>query len=311
MLNFRFWILVLLWALLITNLQNPKAILAEFTNKAQGTSSAQFLRMGAGARAEALAGAYGAVAEDASALFWNPSGLALLQSKNLLLMHSLYPEAISYSYAAFAFPVKKSAGLGVSAQYLSAGEIEQTSDEGLTTGSYSPANLSITFGGAYRWRKIVLGASGKYIRSRILDTATAATLDLGILYAQEFFRLGFSCQNFFSYLTFDRTAYPLPLNLKLSSAFFPMEYLLLTADGNFPRDHQPELNAGIEWSFGVAEEWLISPRVGYSSRTKDLSGFQGVTFGGGLDLKSYSLDYAWIPLGNLGQTHRVSLTIRW
>ena len=37
-----------------------------------GTTAAQFLKIGIGARALALGGAYSAIADDASALYWNP-----------------------------------------------------------------------------------------------------------------------------------------------------------------------------------------------------------------------------------------------
>ena len=47
----------------------------------EGTSSATFLRIGVGARAEGMGEAFVAVANDPSAVFWNPAGLASLQRR--------------------------------------------------------------------------------------------------------------------------------------------------------------------------------------------------------------------------------------
>ena len=38
-----------------------------------GTTAAQFLKIGIGARALAMGGAYSAVSDDATALYWNPA----------------------------------------------------------------------------------------------------------------------------------------------------------------------------------------------------------------------------------------------
>ena len=48
---------------------------ADFGSGSRGTTTANFLKLGAGARAEAMGGAYAAVADDATALYWNPAGL--------------------------------------------------------------------------------------------------------------------------------------------------------------------------------------------------------------------------------------------
>ena len=48
---------------------------ADFSSSARGTTAAQFLKLGAGARAVAMGEAFSAVADDASALYWNPAAL--------------------------------------------------------------------------------------------------------------------------------------------------------------------------------------------------------------------------------------------
>lgn len=286
-------------------------LFADSTVNDAGTSSAQFLKLGAGARAEGLGGAYGAVSEDATAVYWNPAGLALLKSQSATFMHAAYVESIFYDFVSYATPFGKNAGFGTSIQYLSFGQIDETDDTGLQVGTYRPENLALNFGGGFRLGRLSSGLSLKYIRSKIRDTASTATSDVGFLYHFRVFALGLGAQNIFSRLTFDRQPSQLPLNYKVSGAFRPTRKFLATMDLNMPRDNQPELSAGVERLFDLSGVWTISPRVGYTSRTRDLSGNRGVTAGFGVAFQTIAIDYAWVPSGELGQTHKISLTAFW
>src|SRR5215471_2504536 len=57
---------------------------------------------------------------------------------------------------------------------------------------------------------------------------------------------------------------------------------------------------------------MFSLRIGYRYQTKkpDLGGLAGLTAGIGLRHNNMSLDYAFVPLGDLGQTHRISFNLR-
>jgi len=73
-------------------------------NTAYGTTSAEFLLLGAGARGTALGGAYTAIANDASALYYNPAGIALMTRPGLLIGTYDYIAATRYSWGGIAFP---------------------------------------------------------------------------------------------------------------------------------------------------------------------------------------------------------------
>jgi len=65
-----------------------------------------FMEDGGGARALGMGGAFAAVADDASATFWNPAGLARGQSRQILLMHSeRFGDLVDRDFAAFVTPV--------------------------------------------------------------------------------------------------------------------------------------------------------------------------------------------------------------
>src|SRR6476646_117814 len=73
-------------------------------NTAYGTTAAEFLLFGAGARGTALGGAYSAIANDASALYYNPAGIALASRSNALLGTYSYVASTRYSWGGVMFP---------------------------------------------------------------------------------------------------------------------------------------------------------------------------------------------------------------
>jgi hypothetical protein len=73
-------------------------------NTGFGTTSAEFLLLGAGARGTALGGAFSAIATDVSALYYNPAGAALMERPALMLGTYDYVADTRYSWGGVAFP---------------------------------------------------------------------------------------------------------------------------------------------------------------------------------------------------------------
>ncbi len=92
-----------------------------------------FMEDGGGARALGMGGAFTAVADDPSTVFWNPSGLAMTEDSELLLMHSeRFGDLIDRDFAAYTQPVGWSilgdgqAGIGISIIRLGVDDIPFT-----------------------------------------------------------------------------------------------------------------------------------------------------------------------------------------
>src|SRR5258708_435539 len=119
---------------------------ANFNSDSQGTSAANFLKLGAGARAGAMGDAFSAVADDSTALYWNPGALTRIHEKSgsATLMHAPYVASSFYDYVAFAKNTNGDNAWGTSLQYFSAGSISQTDVNGFDQGSFTPYDMAVS-----------------------------------------------------------------------------------------------------------------------------------------------------------------------
>ncbi|MBN1155966.1 PorV/PorQ family protein [candidate division KSB1 bacterium] len=167
-----------------------------------GTAGAQFLKIGIGSRGIAMSNAYSAVANDASAIFWNPAGLTGIEENSLILSHADWLAGIAYEAAAYARTIQNVGTFGLSVSYLTSGDMEETTveqQEG-TGRIFSTNDLMVGLSYARQLSdKFSLGANIKYIREK-LDTqdASAWAIDIGTLYYTGFnsLRLGMYIRNF-------------------------------------------------------------------------------------------------------------------
>src|SRR5439155_14831869 len=116
-------------------------------NTAYGTTSSEFLLLGASARGSALGGAYAAITTDVSALYYNPAGVAQLDHAGAMVSSYRYVADTRYTWAGVAFPMGGTRTFGFQiGNFGFANQPVYTVDEPEGTGgTYS---VSETFGGA-------------------------------------------------------------------------------------------------------------------------------------------------------------------
>jgi long-subunit fatty acid transport protein len=138
---------------------------------AKAAETAAFLKLGVGARAVAMGGAYTAIADDVNAMAWNPAGLALLGKRELGAMHAELAQQTRYDFVGFAQPSKYGT-FAAGVVYLGHGSIEGRDANGAPTGSYGAADQAVSLGFASRMNTdFRLGANVKYVRSSIADAS--------------------------------------------------------------------------------------------------------------------------------------------
>jgi tetratricopeptide (TPR) repeat protein len=280
-----------------------------------GTASAQFLKIGVGARAEAMGEAYGAVSDDPYALYWNPAGLGRVKNRQLNLSYTVWLEEISNSYLAYAHPLPKyGATLGVSINSVSVPQITKYDNTGTAAGgTYTASDTAFSAG----FSKIVAkqlwaGLGLKSVSSKIDDaTASAFAADAGLLYARGKYSFCAVAQNIGTKMKFVNGDDPLPLNYKIGTAYsIPGKGLLLSMDVNIPSDNTARVNAGVEYDTKFSDELELAARAGARTNVQGLDPISAFSAGFGLKWRWIDFDIAWAPYGDLGDVFRTSAGFR-
>ncbi|MBD3225954.1 MAG: PorV/PorQ family protein [Caldithrix sp.] len=161
-----------------------------------GTTAAKFLSIGIGPRANAMGGSFSSVADDATAMYWNPAGLSQLQNKQVIFTQADWLADISINYVGLALPVGSFGTLGINATAMTMGDMEITTEllpEG--TGQKFSAGM-YAFGISYArnlTQNFMIGANFKYVREDISQSkATGLAIDLGTLFITPFYGVRFS-----------------------------------------------------------------------------------------------------------------------
>ena len=298
-----------------------RAVAQGFDAASAGTSSAQFLKIASGARGAALGEAYSALANDAFALDWNPAGLIYVKNNSMAFMHSPYLADTYADYFAYAETAGDVGAWGVSYKYMNFGNIARTDSRGLESSDFTPYDTAINVGFACYItgfnkdpeERFVLGATGKFVRSKITASDNTVSADIGLIMPYMFdnrFRMSLAAQNIMGTLRYDKEEAPLPLILRLGSATRLTDYFTITADITAARDNLPYLAMGGELKLPVRADMDIFLRTGFNTRAiSAMGGTHNITFGAGIRYTDYCLDYAFSPFGDLGSVHRISATL--
>ncbi len=311
-----------------------------------GTTACPFLTIGVGARANAMGGAFTSVANDVTALYWNPAGLARMSSSQLALIHSKWIADLNHDYLGMAFSVGALGVIGVSLNALTMDDIivrtpELPEGTGERAGSYDLA-LGLSFARALTDR-LSLGGSAKYVTSRLwhMSSSTIA-FDCGVMFSDIFdlFQLGAAISNVggkmhyqgrdtFVYHDIVQNEYgnneKIDADLKTGSFNLPVTFraglstvinkrsrmpLLMAVEFYEPSDNVRSINVGGEWAFYDK----IFVRGGYNGIFEDDTQ-RGLTLGGGLKLTvprsslRLLLDYSFEDFGIFDNTQKFALAL--
>ena len=295
-----------------------------------GETSGLSLLMPLGARPVAMGGAYAAVASGADSLLWNPAGLNQLRDWELGLGHLSYVQGVSDDLIQIARPIYGLGAVGFGATYLSAGSQQyydsfgnNTSADGSPLGSFSPDDFSAQLALAVQLPDdLSVGLTYKILREEYSQSAMGSAFDLGVQWRDLLGKttdLGFMAQNLGTPIALGSTYYNLEMAFRLGLAVHPTKGLLLSVEEDFRPWNAPgastvfnesvnRVHVGGELSVPLGD-WKGAVRAGYIFGPEQGQGdLGGLSVGGGVTLGSWQVDYAWVPMGDLGQTHRLSLT---
>ena len=309
-----------------------------------GTTAAKFLAINAGSRAVGLGGAFTAIASDASAMYWNPSGIARLTKTEVLVNYTKWIADINYNYLAFSQPLSSTSAYGINFTSVTMGEMKLTRYGDEDTGETFKAGqfaLGITYAMNLTDR-FSIGSNIKYISEYIANNkATGIAVDIGTLFDTPYgFRLGTSISNFGPKMKMtgkdllirvdiapgmegdnesingiiDTDDFDLPLLLRvgISGDVNIMDGAMVTwsVDANHPNDNSEFVNAGVELNFFDS---MLMLRAGSKSMFM-VDREEEFALGGGLNYplangSRFYFDYAYELMTNLGGIHKFTLRL--
>jgi hypothetical protein len=314
---------------------------AQFTfgDQRVATSSGTFLGIGVGARAVGLGGSFVAVANDPSAIYWNPAGLASLQRQEVLLSHVDWPADIKYEHVTYVLPVQRLGGsVGFQFGVLSTEMDETTELRPFGTGRtfiYSDMVAGMAY--ARRWTdKLLVGAGVKFVREDLgTDVGAPRTqvvlVDVGSIYYLGYgsVRIATALSNFgpefqprdpnnpgggyVSPITGEQRSYDgfdPPLLFRYGIAFEPIETheqrLTTSLEVNQPADDSQVIKAGAEWTW----QRRLALRSGYNFNADAFHFAAGAGVYAALGSLQATVDYAYSAGGDLGSVNRISLEVK-
>lgn len=277
---------------------------------AAGTAGAGFLKMGAGARAAAMGETFTAISDDVTATYWNPAGLGQLENAQVSMMHNSGLIDSNYQYIGAGIPVGRNA-LGFSVYRLDHGSIERYTAADAKDGSFDAGSLAASFSVSNAiTENLRIGFSGKYLRQNIeAVSATSFAGDFGLLYRAGHTSFGATVRHMGPGLEFVKEKASLPQTVSIGAARrFGNDKFLVALDLSKAKDNDLTYHGGLEYNVTN----FSALRAGYQitpSNTLDVDGLTAFSGGVGLHFGLFTFDYAFIPFGDLGNTHRLSLSL--
>ncbi|RMH71626.1 MAG: hypothetical protein D6675_06335 [Gemmatimonadetes bacterium] len=265
-------------------------------------SGVQFLKIGVGARAVGMGEAFVAVADDPTALYWNPAGLVNVEGKAFTVSYNKWIAETTHSFVGYAQYFPGLGTFGISFVNFSVGEIDETEPGiGLTGRTYGASDFMAGLSYSRRLTdKFSVGGTLKMINSYIADESAAGwAADVGTLYDTGFrtIRLGMVIQNFGGDIKYIGEDTPLPITFKAGVAMDLLNRDAHAVTGSIemrhPNDNAETVQMGGEYWFNN----MVATRLGY--RYNYDAGGLTAGFGVRLDIggSQFELDYSYTDMG--------------
>ncbi|MEF3280905.1 MAG: PorV/PorQ family protein [Elusimicrobiota bacterium] len=279
-----------------------------------GGQAGAFLNYGVGARALGMGGAFFAISDDATASYWNPAALSLVERKEFSFMQAQMFEQTTLNFIGYVQPTASKGTFGIFMDQMNSGGFEKVaikvdpntneivSLESLGTFEVTERAIGLAWGRNVS-SKLAFGVSVKNV-SRSVDTSKDSfnTIDLAINYnMSKVYRFAFGVQNIFSMKSGD-TDDNFPLVFKLGQSFSLFKGSLI-----FDLDVTKTQGGGQNLRFGgeYYPLYWAAFRFGIMANPD----IQEASFGIGIKYKGVNLDVAQ-GIHSLGNTTKFSVGIR-
>ncbi len=294
-------------------------------------SKMQFIKIGVGGRATAMGDAYAAQAGDPFCVFYNPAGLAFVNSSEISVNKTSWIADINHMAMVLTYASDRFGVFNFNIINMDYGDMTRTIvDDHNWLGYEEQGNFTVSefaTGLAYAKNvtdRVSLGGQVKYFYQDLGDVTawkfpdtdleeeeTMENIDQFLAYDfGTFYRTGFKdIQIGMSVQNFANRAIPLTFrfgaSINLMKVFYPTvksQKLIVTADALHPRDYDERVHLGLEYN--IIDKMFL--RGGYKFNYDE----EGLTLGVGLNIKMMQklakLEYSFTDFGRLGNVARYS-----
>lgn len=266
-------------------------------------SALQFLNTQAGAKATAMGGAFSAVADDPSAVYWNPAGMAWMPRMEIQTTYNQWFMDTFFQDLGGVFPTVWGA-VGGRLSYINFGSFDLRDQSGNLLGSTTPQAWAGAFSAAARFGNLGFGLSAKADQESFGGYSIGGLgLDAGALFRSEWGSFALGMRNIGQ-----AADYSLPTEYYAGGAAIlgpPSFFVRLSTDATLTSG-SPVLHHGLEWGFERVfflrggYQWIVQPQ-----EAQDQAGFGG---GVGVQIANFQLDYSITSYGDLGLTNKIALS---
>ncbi|MCC6649902.1 MAG: PorV/PorQ family protein, partial [Candidatus Eisenbacteria bacterium] len=277
-----------------------------------GTTSANFLSVGAGASVLSMGGAAIGTGGSLTASAWNPAALGLVAGPQYSISHAALAMQTSQDWVAAGGRLRNgTTRWSLNAIYENDGDFEGRDQFGASTGTFNASNLAIGAAFARPFGNVfVAGAGVKWVNEYLGDvTGTGIGFDLGVQARAGAFGVGAAARNVGGKMSFESGDFDMPSVFGVGASWAdPVRGLRLNLDANFPSAYYNDVRLGGEWMW----QNRVAVRAGYRMELNAPKGepLGGPSFGVGGGSNSVWVDYGFLAGESEAQgAHRLSFSL--
>ncbi|MDD4052898.1 MAG: PorV/PorQ family protein, partial [candidate division Zixibacteria bacterium] len=266
-----------------------------------------------GAKAMGLGEAFTAVADDASAIYWNPAGLARFEKHQVQFSHYDWYQDVKIENLYFTMPSGRF-GFGAGITYLGFGAFQSYDEDGNPGDELTMYNLSAAVSVGYALSEnFSVGMTGKYIEQSFdIVKGTAFAGDIGLLANFNSVRFGLAVVNLGTPVRFVSQEEQLPSAIRVGMAVRQFsEKMMVSVEAYVPREGDIVWHQGLELNMAGQ----LYARTGFTYQSQDVPETDAFRYnlGAGIAYGAGRFDYTFIPSSQFGgdPIHNLSLSLTW
>lgn len=296
----------------------------------------EFLNLGVGARALGMGGAFVAVADDGTTAYWSPAGLSYLKSKEVTFMYSQqFSNFVKTNFISYAHPTSNWGTFSISWLRVGVDDIPKTgfidingnlmqdfddkNDNGVkdpdelyierpvVVGSFDDIEDGVFLSYGLRINEYLsTGLNLKFIKQSLnIHTSSGFGADIGII-SELFkgFKIGLNLQDVpKTTIKWDLTGHEdkIPISAKVGLSYtgeIPSIKSVAIVSWSVDTKYDTTMHYGAEWMLMNS----LAMRVGSDDGR--------LSAGAGFRIAAFQVDYAFIGHDDIGNTHRLSTSVR-